>query len=165
MPTNYANTEKREQEKRIAAVTGIQHDWDRHINLVNDGHALDCFCVKEPLVYLIEVTRAVADRQKIERSIVTRVIRDFLAAGHTLGVYDGEEVTIHHSADFDAVYAAMFTTDEDYLFIYNAHLKSRIGWVRFVYGNDGPDVICDYSGLIANSVIQPIEEWIEATYE
>ena len=36
-------------------------------------------------------------------------------------------------------------TDDDYLFVYKAGQSERFGWVRFVYGNDGYDVISDYT--------------------
>ena len=38
---------------------------------------------------------------------------------------------------------AMFAADEDYLLV---HKDGRqIGWVYFVYGNDGWDVVSDYT--------------------
>lgn len=57
-------------------------------------------------------------RQKVERKIVFAAITQLLAAGYSLGVNDGEETTIHHSRDVKAIKKAMFTTDEDYLFVY-----------------------------------------------
>jgi hypothetical protein len=88
-------------------------------------------------------------RQEVERKIAKAAIKQLLAAGYTLGVNDGEEITIHHSRDAQAIEAAMFTTDEDYLFVYvkgdNRRDTRPQYWVRFVYGNDGWDVINDYS--------------------
>lgn len=93
-------------------------------------------------------------RQEVERKIVQAAIKQLLAAGFSLDVNDGEETTLKHSTDAAAIVAAMFTTDEDYLFVNEpgagspaAALKggSRIGWVRFIYGNDGYDVMSDYT--------------------
>jgi len=48
---------------------------------------------------------------------------------------------------------ALFTTDEDYLYVYEAgrSLNEKDtrpdDWVRLVYGNDGWDVISDYSSV------------------
>jgi hypothetical protein len=87
-------------------------------------------------------------RQMVEREIAQQFIKDALAAGYTLEVNDGEENT-YKGTDADAILAAMFTTDEDYLFLYLPALANRSGkadgWVRFIYGNDGWDVICDYT--------------------
>jgi len=72
-------------------------------------------------------------------------------------VNDGEEITVHHSRDINAIKAALFTTDDDYLFAYqdadqddplNVEQGSKNdrpdAWVRLIYGNDGWDVISDY---------------------
>ena len=59
------------------------------------------------------------------------------------------------SRSIDKVQEALFTTDEDYLYVYidrdqddplNVERDPRPDyWIRFVYGNDGWDVISDYS--------------------
>jgi hypothetical protein len=88
-------------------------------------------------------------RQMVEREIAQATIKALLDAGFLLGVNDGEETTIHHSRDAKAIEAAMFTTDEDWLLV-NLKGDDRKDprpqhWVRFIYGNDGWDVINDYS--------------------
>ena|ERR1039458_7672425 len=94
-------------------------------------------------------TPAVRARQRIEQTIALATVKALLDAGYSLGVNDGEEVTIHHSRDAAAIEAALFTTDEDYLYVYENGADSDDGyacdwWVRFVYGSDGWDVISDY---------------------
>ncbi len=81
-------------------------------------------------------------RQELERKIAKRVIADALKMGFTIDVNDGEEITVKASADRKAILSAMMTTDEDYLIL---HRGKEHGWVRFVYGNDGWDVVNDYS--------------------
>lgn len=103
---------------------------------------------------------AVKARQRVERSIARRVVLDALRAGYSLSVFDGEEVTLKHSRKPKEILAALFTTDEDHLLFHkvvegepevgSVMLRTNIsnvdsGWVRFVYGNDGYDVICDYT--------------------
>lgn len=83
------------------------------------------------------------NRGPVERAIAAQVIHDALAASYTLGVNDGEQTTITGSSDASAVLAAMFTSDEDWLLVYRE--GKRIGWVRFVYGNYGWDVVSDYT--------------------
>ena len=81
----------------------------------------------------------------IERAIVKRTIRDLLKAGYTLGVNDGEEIVLRNCADPKVIFEAMFSTDEDYLLVYKAGSKKAFGWVRFIYGNDGWDVMADHT--------------------
>jgi hypothetical protein len=94
-------------------------------------------------------TPAIKARQRIEQTIVLAAAQSLLDAGYLLGVYDGEEITIHHSADLNKIQDALFTTDEDYLYVYvkgGDEKDTRPDyWVRCTYGNDGWDVISDYS--------------------
>lgn len=96
----------------------------------------------------------VSKRQKIERAIARRLILDGLAAGFTIAVHNGEELLPVRSKVRD-VLADMFSVDEEHLFFYGADGRRfgwvcgadgrRVGWVFFVYGNDGWDVINDYT--------------------
>lgn len=78
----------------------------------------------------------------IERQIVGRLVEDLLAAGCSLSVNDGEEVTVKKSTDKPAIYAALSSTDSDYLFVHRPGDK-RDPWIRLVWGNDAA-VISDY---------------------
>ena len=82
-------------------------------------------------------------RQMVEKRIARRFINDAIAAGYTLTVNNGEETPIRNSAECAKILKEMFATDEEYLYV----LKDgkAIGWVFFVYGNDGYDVISDYT--------------------
>jgi hypothetical protein len=82
-------------------------------------------------------------RREVETKIASALIDDGIAAGYTISVYDGEETVLTHSTDKEAILSAMFSTDEDIL-IFAKHNK-RVGYVNFVYGNSGWDVIADYS--------------------
>jgi hypothetical protein len=87
-------------------------------------------------------------RQELERRIVTQVIDSALAAGYQLSVDDGEEITVKRSVNKEEILAAMFTTDEDRLHFSrpgDTNLNELSGWVYFVYGNDGYDVVNDYT--------------------
>lgn len=89
-------------------------------------------------------------RQRVERSIARRVVLDAIRAGYTLSVFNGEDIEIKQSRDVRAVLAAMFTTDDEYLLLHKADSptpetpRDNDGWIRFVYGNDGYDVVSDY---------------------
>ena len=85
-------------------------------------------------------------RQRIERAIVGRAVRDALRAGYSLSVNDGEAFAILRSRNRAAIMRALFSVDEERLYIHAGDTGRRVGWVYLVYGNDGPDVIADYTG-------------------
>ena len=103
-----------------------------------------------------DVTPAVARRREVELTIIKATVKALLADGYSLGVNDGEELVLHHSTDTKAIYDALYNTDEDYLFVYvkggDTKDKRPDYWVRFVYGNDGWDVINDYSVHLESSI-------------
>lgn len=96
--------------------------------------------------------------QDIERRIVRRLVKDVLATGRSISVSlergydlpDGEGVLA--STIETRIMAEAFAGDEAHLFIHEpgvAPLEDGevvcLGWVFIVLGNDGPDVICDYT--------------------
>ncbi|EGC2886881.1 hypothetical protein H8593_004264 [Salmonella enterica subsp. enterica serovar Give] len=87
----------------------------------------------------------VETRQRIERRIARATAKALIAAGYKVAVFDGEEIALQATDSERDIIGAMFSTDEDYLFVYPADSNERIGWVRFIYGNDGWDVINDYT--------------------
>lgn len=116
-------------------------------------------------------------RQEVERKIVGQFVRDALAAGHRLAVslergYDVDEMLLG-SRDFDKIMEQAFAGDDCHIFvqsadgptieegnanprerIYGAASKIRrvvsIGWVYCVFGNDGYDVVSDYTTNLEN---------------
>lgn len=86
----------------------------------------------------------VEQRQMIERAIAREAIRGLLADGFKVSVFDGEETVLKDSIDPAAIVAAMFSTDEDQFHVQRgAGAGTEKGWVLFIYGNDGHDVIAD----------------------
>lgn len=108
-------------------------------------------------------------RHNVECRIVRRTVRDLIAAGYQLAVNDGgDELACKRTGKSKALMAALINTDEDYLIVYRADASSktgwsRTGWVRFVYGNDGWDVICDYTTNL-DPLLQGICDWADKTY-
>lgn len=84
------------------------------------------------------------NRIKLERKIVRKAVKDLLAKYSTISVNDGEIWVLKRSTDLTEVMKALFSTDEDSIAVYDAS-GNRQGSVYFVYGNDGYDVIADYS--------------------
>lgn len=93
-------------------------------------------------MYLGATDSKVRMRQAVEAKIVKAVVKEALRHGYSLRVDDGERLHVITKTAQTALDALM-ETDEDTLFLYRG--SQRVGWVRFVYGNDGWDVISDYS--------------------
>jgi hypothetical protein len=93
-----------------------------------------------------------ANRKRIagEKRVARRVVRDLLAAGYSLSVFDGEEETVIKSTKFKQIVDALMTTDEDYLYTFKEGCKNS--FVRFVYGNDSWEVICDYGASLEDAL-------------
>jgi Fe-S cluster assembly iron-binding protein IscA len=102
-------------------------------------------------------TKALLKRQAVERKIVRRFVKDALAAGYRLGVsldrgYDVDDGMLLGSTDAKKIMDEAFAGDEAHIFIQPAtgptvedgQVVSE-GWVYIVLGNDGWDVISDYS--------------------
>ena len=98
-----------------------------------------------------------AKRIMTERRICSALIKQVLADGHALSVFDGEEWTVDNSRDAAVIRYALFTTDSDELVVSDL-AKKRIGWFSLIYGNDGYDVISDYT---ANDYCQSVYDRLE----
>jgi hypothetical protein len=87
--------------------------------------------------------KPVSKTRKIEKSVVSAVVKSALKLGYTISVWDGGDWAIKSSSGYKAVMEACFSTDEDILVFRNGGVK--VGSVSLVYGNSGYDVISDYS--------------------
>ena len=100
-------------------------------------------------------------RQRIERRIVRRLVADILAAGHEISI---DETLEQPSASRTQILAALFQMDEDRIYVHRAGEAKPFAWVFLVYGNDGWDVISDYTTNIealvsgANAAAEKLEE-------
>ena len=85
-----------------------------------------------------------ANRIKVEGMIADFFVTKALADGYLVSVFDGEEDALDKSQDKTVILNEMFSTDQDELTLYFPN-GDRFGAVQFIYGNDGYDVISDYS--------------------
>lgn len=99
--------------------------------------------------------------EKSERLIIERVIKDAIAAGYTLSVFDGEETTVRKSVDFQTVIDAMASTDEDVLTLHGPLGMS--GSISLVYGNEPGVVISNYHESL-EPFLAPINAWSESQW-
>lgn len=100
-----------------------------------------------------------------EQQVMRQCIADLLAAGYELTINNGGgSFEIPWSRDAEVVFNVMGQSDEDYIFLRRDTRK----WVRFIYGNDGYDVINDYSSSLeqvltnTNALVERLnKEWEE----
>jgi hypothetical protein len=78
----------------------------------------------------------------LEHQIMKCCIDELTAQAATITVNDGEEDTLLDSSDPVVILNAMRTSDKDRIFV---SVQGVRGWIYFVYGNDGWDVINDYT--------------------
>ncbi len=104
-------------------------------------------------------------RARIESEIAARAIDALLAAGFHLGLSNGEDdLQLFPKSGRDEILDAMWKTDEEHLLVFRPGEASAFGWVFFVYGNDGWDVINDRTTNLDEWLV-PVEEWIAEKWE
>jgi hypothetical protein len=81
--------------------------------------------------------------EQIEMPIARRLIRNALAKGYSVSVYDGEEWALKRSTDRAAIIEALASTDCDTL-RFRDNAGNVIGSMLLIWGNDD-DLISDYS--------------------
>jgi hypothetical protein len=85
----------------------------------------------------------------IERKIAAKVVEDILAAGYsiTIAYHDSNSNTIKQSTDAAAIVAELHQCDVEYLLVHEAGSNrfEHLGWIEFIYGNDGHDLIANYT--------------------
>ena len=99
-------------------------------------------------------------RIAVEQRIVKRIVDALLAAGYSLQVNDGDyprpsEPTRNRTE----ILKELMEVDDEFLAAFHRE-GEREGWVRFVYGNDGYDVINDYTTNLEN-VLAPVNAYAE----
>ena len=100
-------------------------------------------------------------RNATERKIVKRVIDAvFGVPGYSISVCDGEEMVTKQLRSTSEVLGAMFSTDEDILYIQRSFETKPFASVHFIYGNDGWDVVHDYTTNL-ESLMAPILAYAE----
>ena len=100
-------------------------------------------------------------RHRHERAIAERLVTDAIAQGYQVSVVsvnDGEAWVVKRSTDSKAIMAALFSTDEDYIRIRKEGEEGSVGTFTLIYGNDGWDVIADWSYSVeTEAVMQRIQ--------
>lgn len=113
---------------------------------------------------------SVCQRTQVEEDIAERTIKALFAAKKTVSVHNGEDLPIGPFAydaaiglqpSVDKVLNEMFQTDDEYLLTdTDAGKGTAEGWIRFIYGNDGWDVISDYTTNL-ESILAPVNAYAD----
>lgn len=115
-------------------------------------------------------------RIRIEKKIMRRTVKDLIAAGFKVSIWNGECYEIVNSVKLNDIMKVTFLTDEDIVYVHDGdapvhydadrdvtHAGPFDSFVRFIYGNSGWDVISDY-GVSLENIIKPIMDYAE-TFE
>lgn len=86
---------------------------------------------------------AVKARQRIEIHIAHALLTAAIAQGFTVRVSQGDADMEPMRSTVDEAMADLFACDDDRMYVFRD--GKRVGWVYLVYGNDGWDVISDYT--------------------
>ncbi len=111
-----------------------------------------------------------AKRIRTEGRIAAALVDAILARGAVISVNDDEngggDWVAKRSGDKSAIMGALFSTDGDLLVARDAK-GAKLAWWSLIYGNDGWDVISDYSANdFAESIWQDLKPVIaKAEYD
>lgn len=83
-------------------------------------------------------------RMLVERAVIRRAVTDLLAAGYLVAVHDGEAL-LDPRREVGAVMADIMSVDEESLCVYRSLPGKPFASIYLVHGNDGWDVMADYS--------------------
>lgn len=99
---------------------------------------------------------SVRQRASVEMTIVRFLLSHLIANGKTLSVWDGGGRSVKNSTDVEALMDAIFAVDESTIITPDG---SEI--VIIILGNDGWDVVADYSSSL-EELMKPVNEFAES---
>ena len=109
---------------------------------------------------------ATCNRIALEREIVIKTVDVLLAAGYALATNQGDgpdcNVPKVPTRDRETILKELMEVDDEFLGVFDKDSNDEyhsmpFGWVRFVYGNDGYDVISDYT-VNLEEVLGPVNK-------
>lgn len=95
----------------------------------------------------------------IDKKIVNFCVKSLLQQGCVLSVddHDDDTLAVDSSTEASEIIDAMLAVDEVHLIVQTPNGGPK-GWAFFVYGNDGYDVINDYT-LNLEEVLKPTNDY------
>lgn len=102
-------------------------------------------------------------RIAVEQDIVTRTVDALLGAGYLLQTNIQWRRPANPTSDRGTILAQMMAVDDEFLGVHRPGDSDPrpFAWVRFVYGNDGWDVMSDYTTNLED-VLAPVNEYADS---
>lgn len=114
-----------------------------------------CFLYTSDAEALSRCDEGVKLRNLMERAIVRKLVSDAFDRGFAVSYSDGES-SYEQCNTVEGLMAEIQSTDEEKLRL--KHPEGRSAYVYLVYGNDGYDVIADYT----LSILAPFNQLMDA---
>jgi len=96
-------------------------------------------------------------RIEIEKKIARCAVRSIISAGYAITVESEGVALLTNSINLTAIIDEMFNLDEVTLVVTEPKIDMPVGWVLFVFGNDGYDCIHDHTsnleGILATATL------------
>ena len=107
-----------------------------------------------------------ARRMRMEKKMASGLIKACLRRGYFVTIDNGEDKPIVQSKNYRKIMNQLWQTDEEHVLIYDS-VGKYLGWFFLVYGNDGWDLISDFSDNAACAAIwdedmQPLADRVES---
>jgi hypothetical protein len=103
----------------------------------------------------------ICQRILVELEIVERTVKALLEDGYALQTNDGDEHRPEApTRDAAVILKELAEVDMEHLMAFKSDQDTLDAWVYFVYGNDGYDVISDYTTNL-QGVLQPILDYAD----
>ena len=99
-----------------------------------------------------------------ETQAATKLVQFLLARGYALSVNDGEETTVHMSKNEQEILLAMFTTDEEILYVNCTVDYEMLGYIELIYGNGADCIIHDCFGASVERMVDEFTEILDFGY-
>lgn len=140
---------------------------ERYLPKVETSPLLAHRCAKHSMCGTLPPLCQTCQRIHTEAEIATRTVDALLAAGYLVWVDmkgdDGARPE-QPTSNRVAILSEMMQVDDEFIGVYRVYDKADErpdGWVRFIYGNDGCDVISDYTTNL-ESVLAPINAYADS---
>jgi hypothetical protein len=107
-----------------------------------------------------------ARRMRMEKRVASALVKGLLGLGYTVTIDNGEDKPVEKGTRYTQIMNELWQTDEEHVLFHDGTGKTR-GWFFLVYGNDGYDLISDYSAndateYVYREKVEPVINRLEA---
>jgi len=107
-----------------------------------------------------KIDPSIRPRITVERAVFRKTITLLIDAGYELRVHEGGDWACERTTNHKVLMEAIMSTDEDRLYVYRPDDVVPFGWVFFVYGNSGWDVLNDHTTNLSE-VLEPVDAYVD----